>query len=162
MIYLRKESFGTGGPDVFLKLFLAFSDAMSVKRSSCGVEYFLNGANFLRDAGFSGGLDLMKSRMISWASLFTFNGNSPSAVLTLFNLYLTKYFKVMYLQVTSYYVGAIQTYSIIYLLDLISSISISYGVNANSIGVLVKLVFFNFTPCRRSFIVWIHKWACKI
>ena len=86
---LRKDSLDDRtGPDVFLKFFLAFSDVMSIKRSSWGVEYFLSGANFLRIAGFRGGLDRIKSKMRSWASFFTFNGSWPSSVLTLFSLYL--------------------------------------------------------------------------
>ena len=87
----KRRKFETGGgPDVFFRLFRALSEAISVRRSSCGVEYFLKGANFLRDAGLRGGLDLMNSRMISWASFLTLNGNCPSSVLTLFNLYLKK------------------------------------------------------------------------
>ena len=45
-LYLRSDSFGDGGPGVFLKLFRVFSDEMSIRRSSCGVEYFRRGANF--------------------------------------------------------------------------------------------------------------------
>ena len=63
---LRNDNFeGTTGPDVFRKFFLAFSEEMSIRRSSCGVEYFLSGANFLRIAGFNGGLDLIKSKIKS-------------------------------------------------------------------------------------------------
>ena len=79
---------GVGGRDVFRKCFLALSDAMSMRRSSWGVEYFRSGANFLREAGFNGGRDRMNSRMISCASFFTFGASWPSGVITLFNLYL--------------------------------------------------------------------------
>merc|ERR1719228_3082997 len=91
-----------GGPDVFLKECLVFSLLIDSMSSSTGVDCFLIAANFRSPAGFRGGLDLMKSRITSWASRFTFGGNLPSTI-TLFSLYL---------------------------LDLMSSISISYGVSS--------------------------------
>ena len=49
----------------------------------------------------------------------------------------------------------------LYRRDRMSSISISYGVKAYSIGVLVWLVFLSLTPFLSSFIVEIHKLACN-
>ena len=81
--------------------------------------------------GLRGGLDRIKSKMISWASFLTFGGNSPSTI-TFFKLYRR---------------------------DRISSIRISYGVRAYSMGVLVKSTFFSLTPWRSSLIVCIHRLA---
>merc|ERR1740128_41748 len=89
--------------------------------SSTGVDC-LRGiiVNFLSPTGLSGGLDLIKSRMMSWASFFTMGAMRPSTI-TLFNLYL---------------------------LERISSINISYGVSSYSIGVLVYSIFFSLRPLR--------------
>lgn len=54
------------------------------------------------------------------------------------------------------------TFLSVYLLDLMSSMRISYGVSSYSIGVLEKLTFFNFTPIRSSPMTCIQNRACKI